>query len=54
MVIDSVNRGAIDTFLTKPRKDDALSQGIKDGFRLYKIGRGNREMSHRLRKLEET
>lgn len=53
-VIDSVNRGAIYKFLTKPWEDDALSQGIKDAFRLYEIGRENREMSHRLRELEKT
>ncbi|MBF0272048.1 MAG: EAL domain-containing protein [Magnetococcales bacterium] len=50
-VIDAVNRGAIYKFLTKPWEDDALSQGIKDAFRLYEMGRENREMSSRLQEL---
>ncbi|MDO8932654.1 MAG: EAL domain-containing protein [Rhodocyclaceae bacterium] len=50
-VIDAVNRGAIYKFITKPWDDEALSESIKDAFRIHGMSHENREMSRTLREL---
>jgi EAL domain-containing protein (putative c-di-GMP-specific phosphodiesterase class I)/GGDEF domain-containing protein/ActR/RegA family two-component response regulator len=44
-VIDSVNKGAVYKFLTKPWEDDALSESIKDAFLIYELHQENRALS---------
>ncbi|MFA7268391.1 MAG: EAL domain-containing protein [Sterolibacterium sp.] len=53
-VIDAVNRGAVYKFLTKPWEDDVLAECLRDAFRLYEMGRDNRDLSRKLKELGAT
>jgi FixJ family two-component response regulator len=52
-VTDSVNRGAIHKFLTKPWDDDTLRETVREAFQLYRVTRENTRLNVALREAND-
>ncbi|MFT6913838.1 MAG: response regulator RpfG family c-di-GMP phosphodiesterase [Motiliproteus sp.] len=52
-VTDSINRGAIYKFLTKPWDDDLLSQNVREAFRISELNAQNLYLSEALKRANQ-
>ncbi|MFT5720638.1 MAG: response regulator RpfG family c-di-GMP phosphodiesterase [Motiliproteus sp.] len=52
-VTDSINRGAIYKFLTKPWEDDLLSQNVREAFRISELNAENLYLTEALRRANQ-
>ena len=50
-VIDSVNRGAVYKFLTKPWEEDVLMECLRDAFHIHEMEEENRDLSRQVKEL---
>ncbi|OMH25893.1 response regulator [Motiliproteus sp. MSK22-1] len=48
-VTDSINRGAIYKFLTKPWEDDLLCQNVREAFRIFELNEENLRLTEALK-----
>jgi len=52
-VTDSINRGAIYQFLTKPWDDKLLCDNVREAFRIYELNEQNLYLTERLRQVNQ-
>ncbi len=52
-VTDSINKGAIYKFLTKPWDDDLLSQNVREAFRIHELNEDNLYLTRELKRANQ-